>query len=112
MAVELRQQPGPALLERETRAAAVASSIEGHGGAVRIEGPPGSGKSRLLDGLRRPARGAGARGVDARAAELEQGFAFGVARQLFEGVTSIAPAVDLSAALQELYQRVAVLAED
>src|SRR3954471_15587540 len=112
MAVELRQQPGPALLERETLAAALVSSIEGHGGAIRIEGPPGSGKSRLLDGLRRLAQEAGTRVLDARAAELEQGFAFGVARQLFEGVTSIAPAADLPAALEELYQHVTGLAED
>src|SRR3954452_25103567 len=112
MAVELRQQPGPALLERETLAAAVASSVEGHGGADRIEGPPGSGKSRLLDGLRRLAREGGTRVLDAPAAELAQVFPFGVARQLFEGVTSIAPAADLPAALEELYQHVAVLAED
>src|SRR4051794_2257237 len=114
MAVELRQHPGPALLEREREAlaAALASSVDGHGGAVRVEGPPGIGKSRLLDGLRRLAQEAGTRVLDARAAELEQGFAFGVARQLFEGVTSIAPAADLPAALEELYQHVAVLAED
>src|SRR4051794_27068362 len=114
MAVELRQHPGPALLEREREAlaAALASSVDGHGGAVRVEGPPGIGKSRLLDGLRRLARAAGTRVLDARAAELEQGFAFGVARQLFEGVTSIAPAADLPAAFEELYQHVAALAED
>ncbi len=51
---------------------------------VLIEGEPGSGKSALLQGALRLARGAGAFVCDAYGSELEREFPFGVVRQLFE----------------------------
>jgi DNA-binding CsgD family transcriptional regulator len=54
------------------------------GGALVIEGAAGIGKSRLLEEARVSASQAGLRVLDARATELEQGFPFGVMRQLFE----------------------------
>lgn len=49
-----------------------------------IEGPAGIGKSRLLEEARERATEQGLRVLDARATDLEQGFPFGVMRQLFE----------------------------
>ena len=49
-----------------------------------IEGAAGIGKSRLLEGARARASELGIRVLSARATELEQGFPFGVMRQLFE----------------------------
>ena len=55
----------------------------GAGGPLLIEGAAGIGKSRLLEGAREGGR-ARLRVLAARATELEQGFPFGVMRQLFE----------------------------
>jgi DNA-binding NarL/FixJ family response regulator len=49
-----------------------------------IEGPAGIGKSRLLAAAREMAGAAGFRVLTARGSDLEQEFAFGVVRQLFE----------------------------
>src|SRR5262245_55672602 len=49
-----------------------------------IEGQAGIGKSALLAELRQRAPGEGLRVLSARGGELEQEFAFGVVRQLFE----------------------------
>ena len=54
------------------------------GGALVIEGAAGMGKSRLLEEARAGASDLGLRVLAARATELEQGFPFGVVRQLFE----------------------------
>ncbi|HEV2814583.1 MAG TPA: AAA family ATPase, partial [Solirubrobacteraceae bacterium] len=56
----------------------------GEGRIVLIEGPAGLGKTQLLVEARRRAAAAGATVLNARASELERGFAFGVVRQLFE----------------------------
>ncbi len=56
------------------------------GRTLVIEGAPGIGKSRLLDEARARASRLGVRILSARATELEQGFPFGVIRQLFERV--------------------------
>src|SRR3954468_21760294 len=58
------------------------------GRLVLIEGPPGIGKTRLLDALRSRARERGAAVVSARASELDRDFPFGVVRQLFEAVVA------------------------
>jgi DNA-binding CsgD family transcriptional regulator len=63
---------------------AVGRAARGAGGIVLIEGGPGLGKSRLVEGARAAAREAGLLVLRARGAELEREFAFGVARQLFE----------------------------
>ncbi len=77
------------LLERADQAAqideALSAAWRGEGRVLVIEGPPGIGKSRLLHELRD--RGAARQRVlYARASELERGFAFGVVRQLLEGI--------------------------
>ena len=76
------------LLEREhevehVRAALRAAGKRG-GAAVVIEGAAGLGKSRLLELAGMQASELGFRLLTARATELEQGFPFGVVRQLFE----------------------------
>ena len=77
------------LLERADQQEAIVRALRdarhGGGGVLVIEGPAGIGKSRLLAELRGSV-GAGQRVLLARASELERDFAFGVARQLLEGV--------------------------
>ena len=79
---------GVALLEREQEVAAVRAvlrAVERRAGvALVIEGAPGIGKSRLLEEARERATDLGFRVLSARGTELEQGFPFGVVRQLFE----------------------------
>jgi predicted ATPase len=78
------------LLEREAELELVSARLgearAGRGGIVAIEGPAGIGKSALLVAASRAARQAGLRVLAARGGELEAGIAFGVARQLLEGV--------------------------
>ena len=79
---------GPPLLERETELAAVQAHAEaaagGAGRLVTIEGGAGIGKTRLVAEARAAAARAGLTVLTARGGELEQDFAFGVVRQLFE----------------------------
>src|SRR3954469_10315246 len=85
-------QPDPAdlgaLLEREHEVEHVRAALRAvarrAGGTLVIEGAPGIGKSRLLDDVRERTSVAGVRVLNARATEFEQGFPFGVVRQLFE----------------------------
>jgi DNA-binding CsgD family transcriptional regulator len=77
-----------ALLEREHEVERLRVALRAvgqrAGGSVVIEGAAGMGKSRLLEEARGLASRLGVRVLDARATELEQGFPFGVVRQLFE----------------------------
>ena len=77
-----------ALLEREHELERVRAALRAvgqrAGAALVIEGAAGMGKSRLLEEARAPASDLGLRVLAARATELEQGFPFGVVRQLFE----------------------------
>ena len=77
-----------ALLERDHEVEEVRTAVRAvgqqAGAAVVIEGSAGIGKSRLLDLARLQASQSGLRALSARATELEQGFPFGVIRQLFE----------------------------
>ncbi len=77
-----------ALLEREheVERARVTLRAAGRraGGVVVVEGAAGMGKSRLLDEARSEASERGFRILNARATELEQGFPYGIMRQLFE----------------------------
>jgi predicted ATPase len=80
---------GPAaLLERERELelghAALRAVGERAGCVLVIEGTAGIGKSRLLESARSRAAQLGFRVLSARATELEEGFPFGVVRQLFE----------------------------
>ena len=76
------------LLEREAELEAVDASIEsaraGRGSVLLVEGPPGIGKTALLEAARERASEVGFASLSARGSELEHDFAFGVARQLFE----------------------------
>ncbi|HYJ00097.1 MAG TPA: AAA family ATPase [Thermoleophilaceae bacterium] len=76
------------LLERERELAELDALVgEASAGAGRlavVEAAAGLGKTRLLAVARDRGREAGMRVLAARATELERGFAFGLARQLFE----------------------------
>ena len=71
------------MIEREQECARLRAALA-DGGLVLIEGPAGSGRSLLLEHTRREARERDVAVFAARAGELEQAFAFGVVRQLFE----------------------------
>jgi DNA-binding CsgD family transcriptional regulator len=77
------------LLERERELSALRGVVAGiaqrAGELVIVEGAPGVGKTRLVADARAAARAAGLQVLEARGAELERDFAFGVARQLLEG---------------------------
>jgi AAA ATPase domain len=77
-----------ALLEREQEVERIGATLRAAGQqagtALVIEGAAGMGKSRLLEEARVRASYLGLRVLAPRATELEQGFPFGVVRQLFE----------------------------
>jgi DNA-binding CsgD family transcriptional regulator len=76
------------LLERDLESRLIDGAIgrtrEGAGGTIAIAGPAGIGKSALLRVARDSAEDAGMWAFAATGRELEQGFAFGVSRQLLE----------------------------
>src|SRR5215831_1612302 len=76
------------LYEREGELARVdallAAARAGRGGVLLVTGPAGIGKTVLLGAARHRASQAGMRVLAGRGGELESGFSFGVARQLFE----------------------------
>jgi DNA-binding CsgD family transcriptional regulator len=80
----------PELFERDAELAEIAACLEdaraGAGRLLMLEGVAGIGKTRLLGRAREVARAHGMQVLGARATELEQGFAFGVVRQLLEPV--------------------------
>ena len=84
----------PRLLERDVDLASIETLVDataaGNGNFVAIEGSAGVGKTSLLAETRQIATGAGLRVLGARCSELEQEFAFGVVRQLFEPLLAAA----------------------
>ncbi len=90
-------EPG-ALLEREHEVERVRGALRAVGRraglVVVIEGAAGIGKSRLLELGRERGSELGFRVLSARATELEQGFPYGVVRQLFERLVSEADDAD------------------
>ena len=76
------------LLDRGAELAAITAAIEsacsGSGSALLVEGVAGIGKTRLLTHTCEQAAQAGMTVLTARAAEFEDGYAWGVVRQLFE----------------------------
>src|SRR3954447_26291890 len=90
------QSTGPQLWEREAELAAMHAYVEGAtagmGRLIVIEGRAGMGKTRLLTEGRAIAFGAGATVLSARGGELEQEFAYGIVRQLFEPLLAAASA--------------------
>ncbi|MBV9817549.1 MAG: AAA family ATPase [Solirubrobacterales bacterium] len=85
---------GATLLEREGELEvlelAVRRARDGHGRTVLLEGAAGVGKSALIGAAGELARERGLRTLAARGGELEQEFAFGVVRQLYEPPLSAA----------------------
>ena len=77
------------LLEREPELNRLRDTVRqaagGAGGLVVIGGPAGIGKTALLKAAASMAEEAGMRTLRAKGSDLEQEFAFGVVRQLFEG---------------------------
>ena len=75
------------LLERSYEVAVITTAIKavraGDGSALLIEGAAGIGKTRLLAHACEQAAAAGMTVLSARAAEYEDGYAWGVVRQLF-----------------------------
>ena len=90
MVAGTREGGSDALLERGAELAevdgAVARATGGDGGILLIEGPAGIGKTRLMAEARRRGAEAGMRVLSARGSEIEREFAFGVVRQLVEGL--------------------------
>ena len=86
---------GSKLLEREAELAALDAAMtaaeDRTGGLVVVLGPPGIGKTRLVDAARRRAADRGLTVLSARGSELEGGFAFGAVRQLFEPAVAADP---------------------
>lgn len=78
------------LLERDGELGALAADLagarDGRGRLLLISGSAGIGKTALMRCAQRQAQADGMLILRARGAELEQGFAFGVVRQLFERV--------------------------
>jgi predicted ATPase len=91
----------------------IADLGEGRSGCLLVEGPAGIGKTRLLDELRRLAAGTGMPVGSARSSALEQGFDFGVARQLFGAAAEDAVCQDgRFAALRGLFELTATQSAD
>ncbi len=84
--------PSQRLLERASELAAIGDALGaaagGAGACVVLEGPPGLGKTTLLQATRAAATERGLTVLSARAAELEEAFSFGVALQLFAGAVA------------------------
>jgi DNA-binding CsgD family transcriptional regulator len=95
---------GLPLLEREGELCLldrlVQGVLSGRGGSALVEGLPGVGKTSLLAYAGDRMRAGGGRVVLARAAELEQGFPFGVVRQLFESALHRRSTADLDGLLR------------
>jgi DNA-binding CsgD family transcriptional regulator len=72
------------LRERERELAAIQAMLERPGGVVLVEGRAGIGKTSLVEAACSRADALGHEVLCARGSELEAGFAFGVASQLFE----------------------------
>jgi DNA-binding CsgD family transcriptional regulator len=87
---------GGELFEREVELQAIerllGGAAGGVGGAVLIEGAAGIGKTSLLEVFKQIAAGTGTTVFDARAADLEAGFPYGVIRQLLEAPVRAASA--------------------
>jgi DNA-binding NarL/FixJ family response regulator len=104
------------LVERDTELAAITGAIgkvrAGFGGVVAVEGPAGTGKSRLLAVAGDLARKAGAQVLGATASDFERDFPFGVAIQLLEPRWTTADPHDRKALLQGAARHAAVLLDD
>ena len=84
------------LFEREVELTAIGRLSEracsGTGVLLVVEGPPGAGKTRLLEAAARAGQARGMRVLEASGSELERELGFGVVRSLLEGVLAQATA--------------------
>jgi class 3 adenylate cyclase/DNA-binding CsgD family transcriptional regulator len=84
------------LLERDAEVSVLRAAVDaagsGVGRVVAVEGLPGMGKTRLVAEARSLAAAANFEVLVARSADLEQEFAFGIVRQLFEPLLASMPA--------------------
>jgi DNA-binding CsgD family transcriptional regulator len=67
---------------------ALGEARQGRPSLVLVEGPPGAGKTRLLDEAHAAARDADVGLLHARGSEFEREFPFGMVRQLFEALAT------------------------
>jgi DNA-binding CsgD family transcriptional regulator/tetratricopeptide (TPR) repeat protein len=74
--------------ERARLVRALGEARQGRPSLVFVEGPPGAGKTSLLDEACAAARDADVRLLHARGSEFEREFPFGIVRQLFEAVAT------------------------
>ena len=81
----------PDLIEREAELRALdqalAGAIAGRGSVVAIEGPPGIGKSSLVNSCLELARAHEMYTISVRATELERSYPYGIVRQTADSVT-------------------------
>jgi predicted ATPase len=93
------------LLERAGELDAIEAALDraraGDGTVVALEGPPGIGKSALLQAAREAAGGRGLRVLRARCSTLEREFTYGAVRQLLEPLLGRPPLFSGVAALAE-----------
>jgi hypothetical protein len=103
------------LYEREGELARVdallAAARAGRGGVLLITGRAGIGKTMLLGAARERAGQAGMQVLAGRGGELESGFSFGVARQLFEPLLAGTGAAERDALLAGAARRALVALE-
>src|SRR5215831_1921263 len=103
------------LYEREGELARVdallAAARAGRGGVLLVSGPAGIGKTVLLGAARDRAGQAGMRVLAGRGGELESGFSFGVARQLYEPLLAGAAAAEREALLAGAARRALIALE-
>lgn len=90
----------------------LAAARDGRGGVVVITGPAGIGKTALLTEAAARAGQAGMRVLAGRGGELEGGFAFGVARQLFEPLLAGAAPAEREALLAGAARRALIALGD
>ena len=82
--------PDPELLERDAELLALdhalAEAVDGHGSVVAVEGPPGIGKSSLVNACIERAREREMFTIAVRATELERSYPYGLVRQSADSV--------------------------
>ena len=91
--------------------ALLSATRAGRGGVLLITGPAGIGKTVLLAAARERAGQMGMQVLAGRGGELESGFSFGVARQLFEPLLARAGAAEREALLAGAARRALIALE-
>ena len=90
--MKARRRGGPVLLEREGEIASIEAALStasaGGGAGLLLSGPPGIGKTALLEHARSRAFDRGMLVLGARGGLFEREFPFGVARQLLDRIAS------------------------